>query len=157
MRNTAIFIVAGVVVLGLAFWFVSGARPPGDPATHPVTDPRPDNPPPPMAPALGQQPPGGGAQAVDELARLRAAKALADEAVEAADARLAALEQQIELIEMQIHDIEAGGDDPAERAGEVLPYLQPVLAEFLDAQAALEAALAEQAGADAALASALGR
>ncbi len=79
----------------------------------------------------------------------------AEQQVAQAAARLDALELEVSALETQIADIEARGDDPVDHADEVMPYLEPVWAEFLDAQAQLEAALEAQAIADANLAAAM--
>ena len=90
-----------------------------------------------------------------ELNALRENLAIATGRVASAAERVDALEVQVQAIEMQIADIQARGDDPVDHAHEVMPYLEPVLAEFLDAQAELEAALAEEAIADAELTAAM--
>lgn len=89
--------------------------------------------------------------AANPLENLTHAKHRADEATRQAQHRVDTLEAQVAQLEFQVADIERRGDDPVDHADEVMPYLQPMMAEFLDAQAQLEKALEEQARADQAL------
>lgn len=92
-----------------------------------------------------------------ELQQLEADIDTANTAVELAETRLDDLSQQLDLIEAQVRDIESRGDNPAEYAEEVMPYMQPVLDEFLDAEAALDAALERQQEATSAMKEAVQR
>lgn len=92
-----------------------------------------------------------------ELQQLEADIDAANTAVELAEAKLDGLSGQLDRIEAQVSDIEARGDNPAEYAEEVLPYMQPVLDEFLDAEADLDAALERQQQATSAMKEAVQR
>lgn len=92
-----------------------------------------------------------------ELEQLQADIDAANTAVEVAEAKLDGLSEQLDLVEAQVHDIEARGDNPAEYAEEVMPYMQPVLDEFLDAEAALDEALERQQEATSAMKEAIQR
>ena len=92
-----------------------------------------------------------------EIAHLTRAKMVAQAAVESAELRISELEPQLDLVEAQIRDIEWSGDDPADRVDEVMPYFEPLFAQYLDAQADLELALKALGDADAAVASAIAK
>lgn len=92
-----------------------------------------------------------------ELEQLEADIETANTAVELAETKLDDLSEQLDLIEAQVRDIEARGDNPAEYAEEVMPYMQPVLDEFLDAEAALDEALERQQEATSAMKEAIER
>lgn len=71
----------------------------------------------------------------------KAELAAAELAVQQAEALLDDLSLRLDSLEAQVNDIEARGDDPADHVDEVMPYMRPVLDEYLDAEAKLDAAL----------------
>lgn len=150
-------IAFGLVAIGLvavlAFLFIQQSGPATSATESKVTSGNP------AANDTANNKPEQAANQIDaeELSQLEADLEGANTAVELAEAQLDGLSQQLDQIEAQVSDIEARGDDPAEHSDEVMPYMQPVLDEFLDAQAALDEALERQVQATSALKEALAR
>ncbi|MEM1433472.1 MAG: hypothetical protein AAGG11_05415 [Pseudomonadota bacterium] len=67
----------------------------------------------------------------------------AAERVRLAEAELESMDLELERFELLVADIEARGEDPADYAEDVMLDFQPLLNRFLDAQAELDAAVAE--------------
>ncbi len=149
----ALGILVVVLIVGLLVVFMQRQEPANGPSSSP--EPQPQAP----ASSSDNTQPAKPSYTLGpiELEQLEADIDAANTAVEVAEAKLDALSEQLDRIETQVSDIEARGDNPAEYAEEVMPYMQPVLDEFLDAEAALDAALERQQDATSAMKEAVQR